>query len=79
MYMDLFRGMKVNVFPDLTTSEFVSEFSEEKPDIVWSGRKHLETYEYINEPLDQVKPDSCYKSSDECPSLLFFCVDLNQS
>ena len=70
--------MKVNEFADLTTSEFVSEYSEENSNIVWSGRKHLETHEYINEPLDQVKPDSCFQSSDEGPSL-FFCVDLNQS
>ena len=77
--MDLSRGMKVNEFADLTISEFVSEYNEEKPNIVWSGRKHLETHEYINEPLDQVKPHSCFKSSDEGPSLLFFCVDLNQS
>ena len=80
MYMDLSRGMKVNEFADLTTSEFVSEYPEENPNIVWSGRKHLETHEYINQPLDQVKPDSCFQSSDEGPSLLFFfCVDLNQS
>ena len=78
MHMDLSRGMKVNEFADLTTSEFVSEYSEENSNIVWSGRKHLETHEYINEPLDQVKPDSCFQSSDEGPSL-FFCVDLNQS
>ena len=65
MYMDLSRGIKVNEFADLTTSEFLSEFSEEKPNIVWSGRKHLETHEYINEPLDQVKPDSCFQSSVE--------------
>ena len=66
---------------DLTTSEFVSEYYEENPNIVWSGRKQLETHEYINEPLDQVKPDSCFQSSDEGPSLFFFwlCVDLNQS
>ena len=74
------RGMKVNEFADLTTSEFVSEYPEENPNIVWSGRKHLETHEYINEPLDQVKPDSCFQSRDEGPSLLsFFCVDLSQS
>ena len=53
-------------------SEFVSEYPEENPNIVWSGRKHLETHEYINEPLDQVKPDSCFQSSDEGPFLLFF-------
>ena len=50
--------MNVNEFADLTTSEFVSEYPEESPNIVWSGRKHLETHEHINEPLDQVKPDS---------------------
>ena len=59
--------MTVNEFADLTTSEFVSENPEENPNIVWSGRKHLETREYINEPLDQVKPDSCFQSSDEGP------------
>ena len=72
------RGTKVNEFADLTTSEFVSEYPEENPNIVWSGRKHLETHDYINEPLDQVKPDSCFQSCDEGPSS-FFCVDLSQS
>ena len=51
MYLDLSRGMKVNEFADLTTSEFVSEYLEENPNFVWSGRKHLETHEYINEPV----------------------------
>ena len=73
MCKDLSRGMKVNEFADSTTSEFVSEYLEENPNIVWSGRKHLETHEYINEPLDQVKPDSCFQSSDEGPSLFFLC------
>ena len=63
--------MKVNEFAVLTTSEFVSEYSEEKPYIVWSGRKHLESHEYVDEQLDQVKPDSCFQSSDERPSLFF--------
>ena len=37
MYMDISRGMKVNEFTDLTTSEFVSECPEENPSIVeWS-------------------------------------------
>ena len=45
MYMDLSRGLKVNEFADFTASEFVSEYTEEKPNIVWSGRKHLETHE----------------------------------
>ena len=77
MYLDLSRGMKVNEFADLITSEFVSEYPEENPDIVWSGGKHLETHEYINEPLDQVEPDSCFQSSDEGPSLFFLlCVEL---
>ena len=58
--MDLSRGMKVNEFADLTTCEFVSEYTEDKPNIVWSGRKHLETREYVREPLDQVKPDNCF-------------------
>ena len=74
MYLDLSRGKNVNEFADLKTSEFVSEYAEEKPNIVWSGRKHLETHEYFDEPLDQVKPDSCFQSSDEGPSLLFFFV-----
>ena len=81
--LDLSRGMKVNEFADLTTNEFVSEYPEENLNVVWSGRKHLETHEYINEPLDQVKPDSCFQSSDEGSSLLvlllFLCVDLSQS
>ena len=69
MYLDLSRGMNVNEFADLRTSEFVSEYAEEKPNIVWSGR------EYFDEQLD-----SCFQSSDEGPSLFFFgCVDLNQS
>ena len=72
MSKDLSRGMKVNEFADLTTSEFVSEYPEENPNIVWSGRKHLETHEYINELLNQVKPDSCFQSSDEGPYLFFF-------
>ena len=74
MYMDLCRGMKVNEFAELTTSDFVSEYPEEKPNIVWSGWKRLETHEYVDEPLDQVKPDSCFQSSDEGPSLFFFVV-----
>ena len=64
--------MKVNEFADLTTSEFVSEYTEDKPNIVWSGREHLEIHEYVDEPLDQVKPDSCFQSSDGGSSLLFF-------
>ena len=40
-YLDLSRGMKVNEFADLTTSEFVSEYTSYKPNIVWSGRKHF--------------------------------------
>ena len=63
--------MKVKELADLTTSEFVSEYTEDKPNIVWSGRKHLETHEYVDEPLDQVKPDSCCQSSEEGHSLLF--------
>ena len=70
--------MKVkNEFADLTTSEFVSECNEEKPIIVWSGGKRSQTHEYIDEPLDQVKPDSCFQSRDEGRSS--FCVDLDQS
>ena len=60
-------------FGVLTTSEFVSEYPEENPNIVGSGRKHLETHEYINEPLDQVEPDSCFQSSDDGLSLFFVC------
>ena len=44
MCKDFFRGMKVNEFVDLTTSEFVSEYPEENPNIVWSGRKTLEKH-----------------------------------
>ena len=47
MCKDLSRDMKVNEFADLTTSEFVSEYPEENPNIVWSGRKHSETHEYM--------------------------------
>ena len=37
MYMGLSRGMKVNEFADSTSSEFVSEYTEEIPNIVeWS-------------------------------------------
>ena len=38
MYMDLSRGMKVNEFADLTSREFVSEYTEEKPNmcVEWS-------------------------------------------
>ena len=75
MCKDLSRGMKVDEFAGLTTSEFVSEYPEEN--IVWSGRKHLDTHEYINEPLDQVKLDSCFQSLMKV--LSFFVVDLNQS
>ena len=38
---DLSRGMKVNEFADLTTTGFVSEYPEENPNIMWSGRKQL--------------------------------------
>ena len=48
MCKDLSRGMKVNEFADLTTSEFVSENPEENPNIVWSGRKHLETMKVLD-------------------------------
>ena len=40
-YLDLSRGMKVNEFADLTTSEFVSKYTGYKLNIVWSGRKHF--------------------------------------
>ena len=75
-YLDLSRGMKVNEFADLTTSEFVSEYIEYKSNIVWSGRKHLGTHEFFDEPLDQVKPGNCFQSSDEGTSLCFVVVDL---
>ena len=71
VYLDPSRGMKVNEFADLT-SEFVSEYTEDKHNIVWSGRKHLETHECVDEPLDQVKSDSCFQSSDEGPSFVVF-------
>ena len=79
MYVDLSRGMKVNEFADLTTSEFVSEYPEENPGIVWSGRKHLETHEYINEPLDQVKPNCAFSHVMKVPPCCFMCADLSQS
>ena len=60
--------MKVNEFADLTTSEFVSEYTEDKPNTMWSDRKHLGTHEYFDEPLDQVKPGNCFQSSYEGPS-----------
>ena len=63
--------LKVNEFADLTTSEFVSQYTEYKSNIVWSGRKHLGTHEYFDEPLDQVKPGNCSQSSNEGPSLFF--------
>ena len=79
VYLELSRGMKVNEFAALTSSEFVSEYTEDKPNIVWSGREHLETHEDVDEPLDQVKPDSCFQSSDKVPPCCFLCVDLKQS
>ena len=79
MYLDLSRGVKVNDFADLTTSEFVSEHTEYESNIVWSGRKHLGTHEYLDEPLDQVKPGNCCQSCNEGPSLFFFVEDLSQS
>ena len=72
VYLDLSRGMKVNEFTDLTTSEFVSGYTGYKPNIVWIGRKHLDTHEYVDEPLDHVKLGSCFQSSDESPSF-FVC------
>ena len=64
VYLELSRGVQVNEFADLTSSEFVSDYTEDKPNIVWSGRKHFETYEYVDEPHEQVKPDSCFQSND---------------
>merc|ERR1712012_1371216 len=43
--------LKVNEFADLTTSEFVSQYTGYKPQNVWSGLKHLGTHEYVGEPL----------------------------
>ena len=68
-YLDLSRGMKVNEFADLTASEFVSKYTEYKFNIVWSGRKHLGTHEYFDEPLGQVKL-GIFQSIDEGPFLL---------
>merc|ERR1712136_224941 len=42
---------KVNEFADLTTSEFVSQYTGYKPQNVWSGLKHLGTHGYVGEPL----------------------------
>ena len=61
----------VNEFADLTTSEFVSEYTGYKPNIVWSGRKQLGTHEYVDEPLDQMKPGTCFQLNDEGPSSFF--------
>ena len=72
-YLDLSRGMKLNEFADLTTSEFVSECTEYNSNIVWRGRKHLGTHEYLDKPLDQVKLGNCFQSSDEGPSFLLCC------
>ena len=33
-------------------SEFVSEYTGYQANIVWSGREHLGTHEYVDEPLD---------------------------
>ena len=52
----------------------MSEYTGYKPNIVWSGRKHLDTREYVDEPLDQVKLGSCFLSSDEGPSLFFLLL-----
>ena len=54
-HLDLSRGMKANEFADLTTSEFLSEYTGYKSNIMWSGRKHLGTHAYVDETLDQVK------------------------
>ena len=70
-YLDFFRGTKVNEFADLTTSDIVSEYAGYEPNIMWSGRKHLGTHEYVDEPLDQVKPCNCFQLSDERPSFSF--------
>ena len=43
------------------------------------GRKHLETHECVDEPIDQVKPGSCFQSSGEGLLVVFCCVDLNKS
>ena len=59
----VFRGMKVNEFADLTISEFVSEYPDENPNVVWSGRK------LMNSSTNDSIHDSCFQSSDEGPSL----------
>ena len=61
----VFRGMKVNEFADLTISEFVSEYPDENPNVVWSGRKLMSSS--TNDSIH----DSCFQSSDEGPSLSF--------
>merc|ERR1712064_139325 len=43
--------LKVNEFADLTTSEFVSQYTGYKPSNVWSGLKHLGTHGDVGEPL----------------------------
>merc|ERR1711991_17214 len=49
--MGLTYRLKVNKFADLTTSEFVSQYTGYKPNNVWSGLKHLGTHGYVGEPL----------------------------
>ena len=52
-------------------------YTEDKPNTMWSDRKHLGTHEYFDELFDQVKPGNCFQSSYEDPS--FFVVDLSQN
>merc|ERR1712227_541260 len=51
--------LKVNEFADLTTSEFVSQYTGYKPQNVWSGLKHLGTHEYVGEPLADTVDSGC--------------------
>ena len=46
--------LKVNKSTELTTSEYVSQYTGYKLNNVWSGLKHLGTHEYVGEPLVDV-------------------------
>ena len=71
------RFLGVGLSNTRVSPDAFSQDSLSKVFIVWSGRKRSQTHEYIDEPLDQVKPDSCFQSRDEGRSS--FCVALDQS
>ena len=74
-YLDLSHGMKVNEFADLTTSEFVSEYTGYKPIFCGVVVKQLGTHEYVDEPLDQMKPGTCFQLNVEGPSSFFLRLE----